>query len=166
MCQQALQAMAGATVIVTDLNAARLQVAARLGAHRTVDGKSGSALDRVAELTDGEGVDVVVDAVGSAATKRQALKSCRPGGAVVWIGLHENEMTFNSYDVTLAEKQVFGTYSARLTELAQALELMEQGRVDVTSWVQSFPLERSVEAFERMLAASGDDVKAVIVNDN
>jgi D-arabinose 1-dehydrogenase-like Zn-dependent alcohol dehydrogenase len=74
-------------------------------------------------------------------------------------------MTFDSYDVTLAEKQIFGTYSARLGELAQALELIRLRQVDVTSWVQSFPLERSVEAFERMLAGSGDDVKAVIVND-
>jgi L-iditol 2-dehydrogenase len=165
MCQQALQAMLGVSVVVTDLNPARLQVAARLGASRTVDGKRDSALDCVAELTDGEGVDVVVDAVGSAATKRYALKCCRPGGAVVWIGLHENGMTFDSYDVTLAEKQIFGTYSARLGELAQALDLIRLRQVDVTSWVQSFPLERSVEAFERMLAGSGDDVKAVIVND-
>jgi L-iditol 2-dehydrogenase len=165
MCQQALQAMLGVKVIITDLNPARLAVAARLGASRTVDGKTENVLDCVHELTDGEGVDVVVDAVGSGGTKRSALKCCRPGGAVVWIGLHENEMTFDSYEVTLAEKQVFGTYSARLSELEQALDLMKLGKVDVTSWVQSFPLERSVEAFERMLSGSADDVKAVIVND-
>ena len=165
MCQQAFQAMLGATVIVTDLDAMRLQVARRLGAYRTVDAKIGSALDCVAELTDGEGADVVVDAVGSAATKRYALTCCRPGGAVVWIGLHGNGMTLDSYDVTLAEKQIFGTYSARLAELTQALDLMKQGKVDVTSWVRSFPLERAVEAFDQLLSGSGDPVKAVIVND-
>jgi L-iditol 2-dehydrogenase len=165
MCQQALQAMLGVSVIVTDLNAARLKVAARLGASGTVDGKTENVVDHVFASTGGEGVDLVVDAVGSAATKRTALKCCRPGGAAVWIGLHENAVTFDSYDVTLAEKQIFGTYSARLSELEQALDLMKLGRVDVTSWVRSYPLNRSVEAFERMLSGSADDVKAVIVND-
>jgi len=44
-----------------------------------------------------------------------------------------------------------------------ALDLMATGKVDPLPWVQRFPIERGVEAFDRMLAAKGDDVKAVIV---
>jgi hypothetical protein len=39
---------------------------------------------------------------------------------------------------------------------------MASGQVDALSWVQRFPLEESVTAFRRMLAAKGTDLKAVI----
>jgi threonine dehydrogenase-like Zn-dependent dehydrogenase len=117
----------------------------------------------VRDLTDGEGVDVVVDAVGAGVTKKQSVQAARPGGAAVWIGLHENMINeFNTYDVTLPEKRVFGTYAAKLDDMQTALDLMASGQVDVTGWPEVFPLDRGVEAFTRMLAAKGTDIKAVI----
>ena len=53
--------------------------------------------------THTDGADVVIDAVGGASTKQQSVLAARPGGAAVWIGLHENPMSLNSYDVTLPE---------------------------------------------------------------
>lgn len=163
MCQQAIQVMLDAEVVVSDLVPERLSVASRLGAHRTVAASAEDLAEVVHAWTAGEGADLVVDAVGAEATKRQALDVCRPGGAVVWIGLHGDAMTLDSYSVTLSEKTIYGTYAAHLHELAQALELMASGRVDVQSWVQSFPLADGVEAFKRMLATQGDDLKAVLL---
>ena len=85
-----------------------------------------------------------------------------PGGAAVWIGLHEDGLFLNSYDVTLPERQVLGTYAAKPSELAAAVHLMAEGRVHVDGWVKAFPLDDGVHAFRRMLAAEGDDVKAVL----
>ena len=95
-------------------------------------------------------------------TKKASVEALRPGGVTVWIGLHENALTFDSYNVTLPEKQVLGTYAAKIEELSHALELMASGKVDALSWVQRFPLAEGVIAFNRMLAAKGDDLKAVI----
>jgi threonine dehydrogenase-like Zn-dependent dehydrogenase len=100
--------------------------------------------------------------VGASVTKKTSLDALRPGGVTVWIGLHENTLTFDSYNVTLPEKQVLGTYAAKIEELAHALQLMASGQVDALSWVQRFPLEEGVTAFKRMLAAKGNDIKAVI----
>ena len=104
----------------------------------------------------------MVDAVGAGVTKRSSLEALRPGGSAVWIGLHENAVTFDSYNLTLPERQVLGTYAAKIEELQHALELMASGQVDARSWVQRFPLEDGVDAFRRMLAAQGADIKAVI----
>ena len=57
---------------------------------------------------------------------------------------------------------MLGTYAAKIEELAHALQLMASGQVDALSWVQRFPLEEGVTAFKRMLAAKGNDIKAVI----
>ena len=164
LAQQAFQALLGATTYAADLSDARLAVARRVGAAQVFNPRSTDLVQAVRDLTEGEGVDVVVDAVGAGITKKQAVQAARPGGAVVWIGLHENALDgFNTYDVTLPERRVFGSYGARLSEMQTALDLMATGKVDVSGWVQVFPLDRAVEAFRRMLAAEGDDIKAVIV---
>jgi threonine dehydrogenase-like Zn-dependent dehydrogenase len=161
-CQQALQVLRGARVYVADLSAERLAVATKLGAVGVINSRTEDPAKLLQAATEGEGADMVVDAVGAAATKRASLDALRPGGATVWIGLHENPMTFDSYNITLPEKQVFGTYAAKIEELQHALELMASGQVDALSWVQRFSLEDSVTAFNRMLAAKGSDLKAVI----
>jgi L-iditol 2-dehydrogenase len=163
MCQQALQVMRGIKVMVCDLSAGRLEIAARLGATKTISSKDQDVAAEALAWTGGEGVDIVIDAAGTAATKKLSLAALRPGGATVWIGLHANRLELDSYEITLPEKQVLGTYSAKMEELVQALDLMREGKVDVTSWTDTFPLEASVEAFCRMLKPGDHDIKAVIV---
>ena len=163
MCQGAARALLGAEVYVTDLNEDRLNFARAQGASDVFPGRSRDPVQAVRERTQGEGADVVIDAVGAAATKQQSVLATRPGGAAVWIGLHENPISLNSYDLTLPEKQVLGSYAATMDEMRTALALMAGGKVDALPWVKRFPIEQGAEAFGRMLAARGDDVKAVIV---
>ena len=163
MCQQALQAMRGVSTMVCDLSVGRLEVARRLGAARVVSSKDEDVAASALAWTDGEGVDLVVDAAGSGATKRLSLAALRPGGAAVWIGLHGNAVELETYGVTLPEKQIFGTYAAKLEELAEALQLMRGGRVDVTSWTETVPLAQAVPAFHRMATPGDRDLKAVFV---
>ena len=161
-CQQALQVLRGAKVYVADLSAERLAVAQKLGAAGVINPRTSDAAALLREATGGEGADLTVDAVGSGLTKKLSLEALRPGGASVWIGLHENTATLDTYGITLPEKQVLGTYAAKLEELRHALELMAAGKVDALSWVQRFALRDAVPAFHRMLAAKGSDLKAVI----
>ena len=161
-CQQALQVLRGARVFVADLSAERLAVARKLGAAGVINPREQDVVKFLADATVGEGAELTVDAVGSNITKKMSLGALRPGGASVWIGLYENTVSIDSYGITLPEKQVLGTYAAKIDELKVALELMASGKVDALSWVQRFPLEESVTAFHRMLAAKGTDLKAVI----
>jgi threonine dehydrogenase-like Zn-dependent dehydrogenase len=161
-CQQALQVLRGSRVMVADLSPERLAVAKKLGAFRVVNPREEDLVQAVMAETEGEGADLTVDAVGGAITKKNSLDALRPGGASVWIGLHENTVTLDTYGITLPEKQVLGTYAATIEELKQALDLMSSGKVDALSWVKRFSLEEGVTAFQRMLAAKGADIKAVI----
>lgn len=161
-CQQALQVLRGSRVLVADLSPERLTVARQLGAARTIDPRRENVAEIVLAATNGEGADLAIDAVGAAVTKKTSLDAIRPGGATVWIGLHENTLTLDTYGITLPEKQVFGTYAAKIDELRAALDLMAAGKIDATSWVQRFPLEQGVTAFNRMLLGKGNDIKAVL----
>jgi threonine dehydrogenase-like Zn-dependent dehydrogenase len=161
-CQQALQVLRGSQVFVADLSPERLAVAKKLGATRVINSRTEDAAAILRAATGGEGADLTVDAVGNTPTKKLSLEALRPGGTSVWIGLHENTVTLDTYNLTLPEKQVFGSYAAKIEELRQALDLMASGKVDAHSWVQRFPLKDGVPAFHRMLAAQGADLKAVL----
>ncbi len=162
LAQQAFQALTGARVFVSDRSPERLAVASKLGA-TDICVAGPDCLPWIQGHTGGEGADVVIDAAGSGVTKRFSIEALRPGGMAVWLGLHEDEMSLASYGLTLAEKHVIGSYSARLSELQTALDLMAAGRVDTTSWTQLFPLDEGVAAFRRMLAPQGDDIKAILL---
>lgn len=163
MCQQALQSLRNAEIMVCDMSEYRLTIAQRLGAVDTLRADRCDLIAEVSRWTEGEGVDLVVDAAGTAATKKISIAALRPGGGAVWIGLHTNSLDLDSYDITLPERQVLGTYAASKAELSAALELMREGKVDVTSWVETNPLDLGPEAFRRMLRPSEQDLKAVLI---
>ncbi len=163
LCQQAFQCLTTAETAVADLLQDRLSVASALGAKQIINSSYEDFLGEVDTFTRGEGADIVVDAVGSGVSKQQAIAATRPGGITVWIGTHENTISLDSYDVTLTERRVQGSYAASLDELKVAVNLLATGRVDAMSWIKTFPLVEGVEAFRRMMSAQGNDIKAVLL---
>jgi L-iditol 2-dehydrogenase len=163
MCQLAMQVRRGSQVMVADLAAGRLAVATRLGAVKVITVGQEDVVAAAQAWTDGEGVDVAIDAAGSGVTKRTSIAAVRPGGAAVWIGLHGDKMEFNSYDVTLPERHIIGSYAATQEELGVALDWMASGQVEVKSWVEPVPLQYGVEVFQRMASPSEKDLKAVLL---
>lgn len=166
MAQQAFQALRGASVVVADLKEERLSVAKKLGADMVINSGKLSLEDEIRILTCGEGVDLVIDAVGMAITNRQALNVVGTGGVVVLIGLHENSSSLYSYDIILSEKKVMGSYAANLDDISLALQLMADQKVDVVSWVNYYSLQEGEKAFRDMMLAEGSHIKSVLLINN
>jgi threonine dehydrogenase-like Zn-dependent dehydrogenase len=159
----AFQAMLGCTVWQADVKPDRLALAAKLGATAIFNPREQDVAAEIRALTEGDGADVVVDAVGSSATKALSVQASRPGGASIWIGLHDNLMDgFASYDLTLHERRVIGSYGATTADMRHALSLMTTSGLDFSSWVDTYTLDSGVEAFNRMLTGAPGDIKAVL----
>lgn len=80
--------MAGATqIIAVGRNADRLALATRLGATATVDARAGEVAEAIRQQTGGRGADVVIDAVGTTQTWRQAFDARDLAGTGVLVGL-------------------------------------------------------------------------------
>lgn len=77
-----------AAILMIDIDANRLQVAAQFGATTVVDSSDGTAVDRVMALTDGAGVDVAIEAVGIPATFDICQSILAAGGRLANIGVH------------------------------------------------------------------------------
>lgn len=166
----ALQAarLAGATTtLVLDVDAARLEVARRLGATLTLDPRtpegSGEGLIRQArDLTDGDGFDGAIDAVGRGDTRGAALRLVRPGGTVVWVGSAENEVPVQGMELLLGEKRLQGAYAYTDEDFDAALGLLAAGRVETASWSRVFPLSMGASVFNRLLLREEPAVKALL----
>ena len=163
MVMQAARALAGARVAVADMIPERLECARTLGAEQAVNAGTEDVVEAGIAFSRADGVDYAVDAVGAAATKRQSLRIARPGGAVCWLGLRDDQLELESYGVTLPQKTITGSYASTEQEYLEAAHLLHAGRIRTGNWVKTFPLADAVAAFHRMSAAEGDDIKAVIL---
>ena len=161
---QVLKASGALRVLVSDVSDARLVVAKRLGADVTVNAKQGDIIAAAKDASGGRGADVVVDAVGATATRRAAITAARPGGEVVWLGLHDDPTDLSGFDVVLREKHVTGSFAVTHRDMRSALNLFAAGKINIEPWVKTFPLAEGARVFRQLVTAPPDDyIKAVLV---
>ena len=129
LMQCALLASAGAEPIVLDPHPERLAAARSFGAAETVPATRGPAdAERVRELTDGRGADLVVEAVGRPEAWELAVAMAAPGGTVNLFGGCARDSTFTVPTARVHYDQVTltGTYHHAPRYLARALEILAE----------------------------------------
>ncbi|HEY5331904.1 MAG TPA: zinc-binding dehydrogenase, partial [Solirubrobacterales bacterium] len=84
---QVLAATGCDSISVIDISDEKLAGARRLGAHQVVQASSTDAVAAVREITDGRGVDLAFEVVGSPQTFRQATELVADGGRCCFVGL-------------------------------------------------------------------------------
>jgi alcohol dehydrogenase len=82
-------------VIAIDLADSRLEAAKQFGADLTINNQTVDPKEAIAEITDGLGADVAIEAVGVPATFELAASLIRPGGRVANIGVHGEPATLH-----------------------------------------------------------------------
>jgi alcohol dehydrogenase len=133
-------------IIAVDLAAARLDAAKRLGADALAD--AAEAPELIADLTDGLGADVAIEAVGVPESFELCTRVVRPGGHVANVGVHGRPVTLHLQDlwsrnVTITTGLV-DTYST-----PTLLRMAAAGRLPTATLVtHTFPLEQTEEAYD------------------
>lgn len=137
-------------LLVADLEDSRLAVAAKHGADVTINSAQTDLVDRVKELTNNRGVDIVIEAVGAEPTIRAGVASLRKGGAMTIIGNIAPNISFPVQEVVTRELRIQGS-CASAGEYPACLEFLERGWVDVGDAISEVvPLERGPEMFARL----------------
>jgi threonine dehydrogenase-like Zn-dependent dehydrogenase len=161
MCLFAAKKINQSEVIVADRIVERVGAARLLGADVAVH-VPGQSLNAAMHQRWGEdGAEYVIDAVGNSETKKNSIELAEPGGTIVWVGMHDALIDFNSYSLTLHQKTLAGTYSGSMGDLAQAIQLLSTEHLD-TSWASRFPLEEGKAAFQAMLLPKRGSIKAIL----
>jgi alcohol dehydrogenase len=103
--------------------------------------------DPRATQPDDAGFDYVIDAVGSAVTRRTALAAVKPGGVVMHIGLQDWASEIDMRKLTLAEITLLGTYTYSMADLRATVAALSRGAFGDLSWVERRPLGEGAQAF-------------------
>ena len=154
----------GATVYATDLSPERLAIAAELGAVPIAGGAG--LVERVLEITDGEGMPVVMEATGAASAMEQTIDLVAAGGRIVILGLVKKGqgVTFPGLDFTRKEVTILGS-RASLDCFPEALSLLASGRIHYPKIASSFTLTDAPLIFAKLADNPMALHKAVFVSE-
>ncbi len=141
---QCLRAMSATRIIVLDPNEEALALTRGWGADETVvvDGKH---VDRVLEMTDGMGAEVVLDFVGEKGAERDSWAMTRRAGSDFVIG-YGGTVDIPTIDVISTERNVVGNLVGSYNDLVELMALNAAGHV--TMLTHTYPLDAVNEAMD------------------
>ncbi|HUY97412.1 MAG TPA: S-(hydroxymethyl)mycothiol dehydrogenase [Verrucomicrobiae bacterium] len=160
--------LAGARrVIAVDIDARKLEWARRFGATDTVDASHADPVEAIRQLTDGVGADVVIEAVGTPASYRQAFFARDHAGTVVLVGVPNPTAL-----VELPLLEIFGRGGALKSswygdclpsrDFPILIDLYQRGKLDLDGFVsETIGLEDVETAFAKM--ERGEVLRSVVV---
>ena len=120
-------ALRGATVIAADIDDEKLMIAKQMGAKYGLNTMAPDFREQLAQVTGGDGPDVVVEAVGSPATYRLAVDSVAFTGRVVCIGYSKSDVTFETRLFVQKELDIRGSRNAEPSDFRAVIRYMERG---------------------------------------
>lgn len=142
--------LAGGWVIGVDVSEARLALATKLGADAVVDARARPFHETVRELTNGEGVDVVLEFVANQTTLPSTYRSLRRAGRLVFVGYTpELPMSVMPHELVRNEFEILGSRANTTQELQDTMDLVARGRIQPIV-DQIFPLDDVELAFEAL----------------
>lgn len=158
---QALRAAGCARVFVTDVDQDRLEMARQLGANEIL--LSDDSLNtKLLQLTDNEGVDVALEAVGRNETVAAAIDGVRKGGVVVLVGNIAPNVNLPLQKVVTRQIRLQGS-CASAGEYPQAIRWMASGAIRVKPLISAVaPLEEGPKWFDRLYAREPNLLKVVL----
>ena len=162
--------LAGASVIIgVDIDDRKLRWARQFGATHTINSTDTDPVERIREITGGNGVDVAIEAIGLPVTYKQAFEARDLAGTVVLVGVPSPEMT-----IELPFIEVFGRGGALKSswygdclpnrDFPMLIDLYLQGRLNLDGFVsETIGLGDVEEAFGKM--ERGEVLRSVVVMD-
>jgi threonine dehydrogenase-like Zn-dependent dehydrogenase len=155
-------------IIGVDSVPERQRLARQYGADATVDHAKEDAVEAILKLTNGQGVDSAIEALGGQDPFQSAIKVTKPGGTISNAGYHGKGDFVNiprlEWGVGMAEKTIrTGLCPGGRLRMERLLRILESGRVDPTPMTtHTFPFEELPRAFEMMDKKQDGIIKPLI----
>jgi L-iditol 2-dehydrogenase len=159
---QAARAAGAKQVLIADVDATRLKLADELGADVSLLRSGEALLAEVMRLTEGRGVDLVLEAVGRDETIRSGIECVRKGGTVTLVGNITPEVGLPLQKVVSRQIRLQGS-CASSGEYPKAMELIASGAIKVGSLITAVAgLAEGARWFERLHAREPNLMKVVL----
>lgn len=141
-------ALRGATVVAADIDDEKLAIAKELGASYVINTKTEDVHQRLQEITDGYGPDVIIEAVGSVPTYQMAVNEVAFTGRVVCIGYAKSDVSFQTKFFVQKELDIRGSRNAMPQDFRAVIRYLERGTCPTEKLITK--VVQPEEAFETM----------------
>ncbi len=143
----------------------RIEKAWDLGADHVVNPEKENVEQRILELTNGTGADVLVDAVGISATFEMALKIWAKGARLILFGQDSRATgVVRPNDIVRWERKVLGSFISTGNDYLTAISLVNTNSIEVDKLItHKFPLEQLVTEGFRVMKEK-KCIKAIILH--
>lgn len=151
----------GATIFVVDIDDMKLEQAKKMGAHYTINSLQND-VSQLVKLTNNEGVNVVIEAVGHPDTFRSAIDLVSFAGRVVYIGYTKDEVNFDTKYFVRKELDILGARNA-LHVFPSVIRMLEKKEKPFESLITKvFPFEQTHLAFKEWDSFPGKVTKFMV----
>ena len=160
------KALGARAVYATDISDYRLDLATTMGADAAINPLRDDVSEVIDEITDGEGVDVLLEMSGAPSALSTGFRALKPGGEAALLGLTAQVVPFDLDDnIIFKGATVYGIVGRRLWETWFEMRgLIRSGAVDLAPVItHRFALEDYEKAFQLM--QSGECGKVVMFPD-
>jgi 2-desacetyl-2-hydroxyethyl bacteriochlorophyllide A dehydrogenase len=153
----------GARVIGITRSAEKRAMAEQLGADVTIAGGD-TVIERVRELTDGRGADVVIETTGILKQLENSVHMTRFGGKVLMFGIYTvKEGALPFYDLYFKEVSLISARVAKPEDYTACIALVERGQVKLEPLVSDvLPLGELKAAINLLASDSGQRMKIIM----
>ena len=159
---QAAKAAGAAQVFVSDIDPTRLQLAAKLGATETLCLSGDELTTRLHQLTNNNGVDLILEAVGRSETITSGIDCVRKGGTVTLVGNISPAVTLPLQKIVSRQLRLQGS-CASAGEYPEAIRLIASGAIQVAPLITAVsPLQQGASWFERLHAREPNLMKVIL----
>jgi isopropanol dehydrogenase (NADP+) len=168
MCTAGARLQGAGHIIAVENVPRRQELARHYGADEVVDFTQVDPVERILELTDGEGVDAAIEALGASKVMQQCVKVTKPGGWISNAGYHGDgefvEIPRVEWGVGMAEKDIVtGLCPGGHLRISRLLRLLATGRLDPTPMTtHTFPFDDIERAFRMMENKEDGMIKPLI----
>lgn len=153
----------GAEVYISDVFEKRLENALKFGVDGVIDVSKEDLLERTKEITNGNGFDICIEAVGQSATFLNCIDAAAFGADIILIGNGKKETTFNHSILLKKELNVYGSRNALKKDFLELIDLISSGKINVDHIVSDiFDKEDAIKGFDALVHNDGSRFKVLI----
>jgi alcohol dehydrogenase len=167
LCATAGAKLKGASLIIAvESDPARIQMSKRMGADIVLDHTKMDVVAEIRRLTQGEGVDVAIEALGTQPTFENALRVLRAGGTLSSLGVYSGKLSVpvEPFAAGLGDHKIVTTLCPGGKErMRRLMELVRHGKLDLTPLItHTFSLDQITEAY-KLFGERRDGVIKVVI---
>jgi threonine 3-dehydrogenase len=149
------------SIVITDVNPYRLELAKTMGATRCVNVLEEKLEDIQSELHIREGFDVGLEMSGNPDAFRSLLANMCHGGKIAMLGIPSDEIAIDWNTVVFNMLTIKGIYGREMYETWYKMTVMLEGGLDISSVLtHRFPVDEFQQAFDIM--NSGQSGKIIL----